>query len=320
MTDSDGDEVTKVSLSNPDDEAASERVGSAAEPVESSGMEQDVAEGEESGDDEPSGESLQGGDEDNDSDGSAGSINEFVVGDDEDDDDEEGDVAAADGDDDAPMEVDAKLLRKKMKRRRKRFDSEIQEEAEELLATGGKKHRVRIGDEAAGGDGKKSKASDAKSHASSESDDYGPIGGTEKKIKPEKGARSMDMKYKEEDDDENQRDYTNAFSADFFGQDADDAAETKQPVVRVVDPMEEFESFQTADDKIAVTIDIPERIYDALPPGKVTLNDMAEWQRTIAPRVVAYELKSIAADLLKVASFESSGARFVITLLLYEKL
>ena len=195
--------------------------------------------------------------------------------------------------------MDAKLLRKKMKRRRKRFDSEIQEEAEDLLATGSKKHRVRIGDEAIHGESKASKQSGKKSASGSESDGDDIIAGKEKKFKPEKNARSIDMKYKEEEDDENQRDYSAAFSADFFGQDGGDAAaEVKQAAPRVVDPMEELESYQTPDDKIALAADIPERIFDALPPGNVTLNDMAmaDWQRTIAPRVVASEMKTVASD------------------------
>jgi hypothetical protein len=62
--------------------------------------------------------------------------------------------------------------------------------------------------------------------------------------------------------------------------------------------MEEFESYQTSEDKLAIKADIPERIFDALPPGKMTLNDMSEWQRNVAPRVVAYELKAISSDLL----------------------
>ena len=169
-------------------------------------------------DDEPSGESLQGDgaaveddDDDDESDGSGSSINEFVVGDDEEDDDG-GDVqdAAADGDDDAPIEVDSKALRKKMKRRRKRFDSEMQEEAKELLQSGTKKHRVRVGAEAVDGGGDKSSSPPA----SDDDNDMAIVGGNEKKVKPDKGARSMDMKYKEEEDDENQRDYRAAFSAD----------------------------------------------------------------------------------------------------------
>ena len=62
-----------------------------------------------------------------------------------------------------------------------------------------------------------------------------------------------------EDDDENQRDYSNAFAADFYGQEADIASlDEKQPAVRVADPMEQFENFQTAEDKLAVASDIPE--------------------------------------------------------------
>jgi hypothetical protein len=33
-----------------------------------------------------------------------------------------------------------------------------------------------------------------------------------------------------------------------------------QPVTRVVDPMQEFESFQAAEDKVAVATDTPQRI------------------------------------------------------------
>ena len=60
---------------------------------------------------------------------------------------------------------------KKMKRRRKRFDSEIQEDADDLLATGSKKHRLRIGDAAIHGGSKASKQSGKKSASGSKSDD-----------------------------------------------------------------------------------------------------------------------------------------------------
>ncbi len=310
MADSEGEDVMREPLLKNEDGDDQVEEDNAAAPADTSTLDRDV-DPEESGDDEPSGESLQGdgADDDDDSEGSGGSINEFVVGDDDPDDDD-GDGDADDGDDDAPIEVDAKLLRKKMKRRRKRFDSEIQEEADDLLATGSKKHRVRIGDEAIHGESKASKQSGKKSASGSDSDEGDIIAGKEKKFKPEKGARSMD-KYKEEEDDENQRDYNAAFSADFFGQDGDDAAaEVKQAAPRVVDPMEELESYQTPEDKIALAADIPERIFDALPPGKVTLNDssMADWQRTVAPRVVASEMKTVASDLLS-RNFEKTGNR-----------
>jgi len=312
MADSEGEDVMRESLLKNEDDDDQVEEDTAAAPADTSALDRDV-DPEESGDDEPSGESLQGdgADDDDDSEGSGGSINDFVVGDD-DPDDGDGDAGDADdGDDDLPIEVDAKLLRKKMKRRRKRFDSEIQEEAEDLLATGSKKHRVRIGDEAIHGESKASKQSGKKSASGSESDGDDIIAGKEKKFKPEKNARSIDMKYKEEEDDENQRDYSAAFSADFFGQDGGDAAaEVKQAAPRVVDPMEELESYQTPEDKIALAADIPERIFDALPPGKVTLNDMAmaDWQRTIAPRVVASEMKTVASDLLS-RNFEKTGNR-----------
>ena len=311
MADSEGEDVMRHTLPNNQEDALLTHEGTADTAAESSAIDHEGVEEEESGDEEPSGESLQGdgaGNDDDDSDGSGGSINEFVV-DDEEDDADDGDDSKSDGDDDAPIEVDAKLLRKKMKRRRKRFDSEIQEEAEELLATGGKKHRVRIGHEAVD-DGKASKAPGEKSPAVSGSEDDGEmIVGREKKVKPEKGARSMDLKYKEEEDDENQRDYTNAFVSDFFGQEAEETMmDAKQPMPRVVDPMEELESYQTAEDKLAIAADIPERIFDALPAGKVPLKGMNDWQRTIAPQVVAHELKSIAVDLLS-GNFEGNGNR-----------
>jgi hypothetical protein len=295
MADSEGEEVMRDPLSTNEAENDQANDDAAAAPADTSALERD-ADLEESGDEEPSGESLQG-DDDEDSDGSGGSINDFVVGDDviADDDDEADD----DGDDDTPIEVDPKLLRKKMKRRRKRFDSEIQQEADDLLATGGKKHRVRIGNEAVHGESKASKQSAQKSFSDSESNDDDIIGSREKKSKPEKAARSIDMIYKDEEDDENQRDYNAAFSADVFSRDADDDFLEAKPVLpRVVDPMEELESYQTAEDKSALAADIPERIFDALPPGKYTLNDMEDWQRTVAPRVVGFELKAVASDLL----------------------
>jgi hypothetical protein len=251
---------------------------------------------EDSGDDEPSGESLQGevaGDEEDDSD-SAGSILEFIVGDNELEDNEE----AAVDDDDAPIEVDAELLRKKMKRRRKRFNSEIKAEAEELLATGGKKHKVRVGSEAFDGDGKASRSAHHMSQSPSESDGDGEAVRESKKktTKTEKGLRSIDLKYKEEEDDENQADYNAAFIPDADEADAFDEAKPAAP--RVVDPMEQLESYQTPEDKAAVEVDVPERIFENLPPGKLTLNDMAEWQKTLAPRIVAFELKKVAYGLL----------------------
>ena len=155
MADCEGEDVMRDSLLKNEDDDNQVEEDTAAAPADTSALDRDV-DPEESGDDEPSGESLQGdgADDDDDSEGSGGSINEFVVGDD-DPDDGDGDAGDADdGDDDLPIEVDAKLLRKKMKRRRKRFDSEIQEEAEDLLATDSKKHRVRIGDEAIHGESK----------------------------------------------------------------------------------------------------------------------------------------------------------------------
>ena len=180
----------------------------------------------------------------------------------------------------------------------------MQEEAEQLLQSGTKKHRVRVGAEAVDGGGKASKQSRDKSSsppASDDDDDMAIVGGTEKKVKPDKGARSMDMKYKEEEDDENQRDYRAAFSADIvFPEEEGDALPVEQqPALRVVDPMDEFESYETAEDKAAIAADVPERIFDALPLGKMPLNEMADWQRTIAPQVVAFELKKIASDFIE---------------------
>ena len=277
MSGSDGEDVMTDSLVKNEEERDGNARDDAADPPDKAAVDQEGIDFDES-DDEPSGESLQGDcaavedDDDDESDGSGSSINEFVVGDDEEDDDGD-DVqdAAADGDDDAPIEVDSKALRKKMKRRRKRFDSEMQEEAEELLQIGTKKHRVRVGAEAVDGGGDKS----ASPPASDDDDDMAIVGGNEKKVKPDKGARSMDMKYKEEEDDENQRDYRAAFSADIvFIEEAGDALPVvQQPALRVVDPMEEFESYRTAEDKAAIAADVPERIFDALPPGKLTLKE-----------------------------------------------
>ncbi len=277
-----------------------------AKEQDNSVVEQDGADAEESGEEEPSGESLQGDgagvDDDDDYDDSAGSLDEFIVGDDfEDEEDEEGEEenAAADGDEDAPDPKILDLLMRKKKRRRKRFDAEIQEEAEELLATGGTKHRVRVGDEAVHGDGKKVKASERKASAASESDDDDDvIGGADKRLKPAKGGSSMDMKDKKEEDEENQREYNLAFDVEYVDQDVEEEPlEATRAVARVVDPMEEFECYQTSEDKIAIIADIPERIFDALPPGKMTLKDMTKWQRIVAPRVVAHELKAISFDL-----------------------
>ncbi len=204
------------------------------------------------------------------------------MSDEQDDCGDESDDAAPEGVDVALIEIHAKLLRKKRIRRRRKLDAEIRIEADDLLATVGKKHKVRIGLKAVN-DGNALKPSCGKSPSVSEPDD----------------DDDMSAEYRKEEEDENQRAYMVAFAAESVVQVAEDSVDdVRQPLPRVVDPMEEFESYLTAEDKLAVAADIPERIFDALSPGKVPLNAMDDWLQVMVPKVVAYELKSIAADIL----------------------